>query len=179
MAQPVIASAVFRTLARWGRSGHPSAGDFIQDIFLKLCAGDYRILRSFRGSDGAALRAYLRVIAASVVTDRLRAEDRSTVPLDDPENAPVAPDDRPRREIERNLMLDSVEKCLDGQKDRDRRVFWLYHRHGYTPKSIAALPWTDLGQGGVEMLVYRLTKAVADCMKKGGYFRAHSEGGRA
>ena len=51
---------------------------------------------------GAALRAYLRVIAASVVTDRLRAEDRSTVPLDDPENAPVAPDDRPRREIERN-----------------------------------------------------------------------------
>jgi hypothetical protein len=55
----------------------------------------------------------------------------------------------------------------------------LYHRHGFTPKSISALPAVDMGTSGIETLLYRLTKAVADCVKKGGYFRTAVEGVRA
>jgi RNA polymerase sigma factor (sigma-70 family) len=148
----------------------------IQDTFAKLCAADFKVLRNFRGQDSAALQAYLRVIAASVATDRVRAEKRRPVSLDDPEEAPVVADYSAARQIERNLLLDLIEKCLAAQKQRDRWIFWLYHRHGFTPKAIAALAAVNLGPGGVETLVYRLTKAVADCVKKGRNFHLNLEG---
>ena len=179
LAQPVIATAVFRTIARWGRSDRSVADDLIQDTFARLCAHDFRALRNFRGQDSAALRAYLRVIAVSVTTDRFRSEHMPAVSLDDPDKAPLIIDDSPSREIERNLLLDRIDKCLAAQKERDRRIFWLYHRHGFTPKSIATLPAVEMGTSGVETLLYRLTKVVAECMKKSGSFRTAVEGGRA
>lgn len=151
----------------------------IQDTFAKLCAADFKVLRNFRGQDSAALQAYLRVIAASVATDRVRAEKARPVSLDDPEEAPVVADDSAAGQIERNLLLDRIEKCLAGQKPRDRWIFWLYHRQGFTPKVISSLAAVDLGPGGVETLVYRLTKAVADCVKKSGHFHLKLEGGLA
>jgi RNA polymerase sigma factor (sigma-70 family) len=178
LAQPVIATAIFRTLRRWMRTDRALADDLVQDTFAKLCAADFRVLRNFRGQDSTALRAYLRVIAASVVTDRLRAEHAHPVSLDDPDEAPVLADDTTARDIERNLLLDRIEKCLEGQKQRDRWVFWLYHRHGFSPKEIAALPG-GLGTGGVETMLYRLTRAVADCVKKSGNYRMNLEGGFA
>jgi RNA polymerase sigma factor (sigma-70 family) len=178
LAQPVIATAVFRTLRRWNRTDRALADDLIQDTFAKLCAADFRVLRNFRGQDSTALHAYLRVIAASVVTDRLRAEQARPVSLDDPDEAPVLADETTARDIERNLLLDRIEKCLEGQKQRDRWIFWLYHRHGFTPKVIAALAG-GLGTSGVETLLYRLTRAVADCVKKSGNFRINLEGGLA
>lgn len=175
----MIAAAVFRTITRWGRTDRSVADDLIQDTFARLCAHDFRALRNFRGQDSAALNAYLRVIASSVATDRFRAERAPAVSLDDPDRAPVVADDSPSREIERGLLLDRIDKCLAAQKERDRRIFWLYHRHGFTPKSISALPAIEMGTSGIETLLYRLTKVVADCMKKGGYFRTAVEGGHA
>jgi RNA polymerase sigma factor (sigma-70 family) len=178
LAQPVIAAAVFRTISRWGRADRSVADDLIQDTFARLCAHDFRALRNFRGQDSTALNAYLRVIAASVTMDRFRAEHAPAVSLDDPDAAPLA-DDSPAREIERHLLLDRIDKCLDAQKERDKRIFWLYHRHGFTPKSISALPAIEMGISGIETLLYRLTKVVADCVKKSGNFRPAVEGGRA
>jgi RNA polymerase sigma factor (sigma-70 family) len=178
LAQPVVAAAVFRTIGRWGRADSSVADDLIQDTFARLCARDFRALRNFRGQDSTALCAYLRVIARSVATDGFRAERAPAVSLDDPDTAPLA-DDSSARAIERSLLLDRIDKCLAAQKERDRRIFWLYHRHGWTPKSIAALPAIEMGTSGIETLLYRLTKAAADCMKKGGYFRTAVEGGRA
>ncbi len=97
--------------------------------------------------------------------------------MDDPENSPPVIDDRPARDIERRLILDHIDKCLAAQKARDRQVFWLYHRHGFTPKSIAGMPSVNMGRSGVETLLYRLTKIVADCMKKSGELRMAAEGG--
>jgi RNA polymerase sigma factor (sigma-70 family) len=175
LAQPVIATAVFRTIARWGHTDRSVADDLIQDTFARLCARDFRALRNFRGQGPAALCAYLRVIAASVATDRFRADHAPAVSLDDPDAAPLI-DDSPSREIERNLLLDRIDKCLATQKERDRRIFWLYHRHGFTPKSISALPAIEIGVSGIETLLYRLTKMVADCVKNSGYFRPAVEG---
>jgi len=179
LAQPVIATAVFRTIARWGRTDRSVADDLIQDTFARLCAHDFRALRNFRGQDSAALNAYLRVIASSVATDRFRAEHAPAVSLDDPDRAPVVADDSPAREIEHHLLLDHIDKCLETQKERDRRIFWLYHRHGFTPKSISALPSIEMGISGIETLLYRLTKVVADCMKNSGHIRPAVEGGCA
>jgi RNA polymerase sigma factor (sigma-70 family) len=179
LAQPIIAAAVFKTITRWGSTDRSIADDLIQDTFARLCARDYRALHNFRGQDSTALCAYLRVIAASVTTDHFRAEHAPAVSLDDPDRAPPVADDSPSREIERHLLLDRIDKCLAAQKERDRRIFWLYHRQGFTPKSIAALPAIEMGVSGIETLLYRLTKLVADCMKNSGYFRAPVEGGSA
>ena len=179
LAHPVIAAAVSRTMDRWGRSDRSAANDLIQDTFARLLSNERRALRNFRGEDPSSLYAYLRVIAASVVTDHLRGDPPPAMPLDDPERAPVIPDNTSPREIEKNLLLARVEKCLATQKDRDRRIFWLYHRHGFTPKHISALPAIEMGISGVETLVYRLTRLVADCMKKTNLFRMADEGGRA
>jgi RNA polymerase sigma factor (sigma-70 family) len=178
LAQPVIAGAVFRAIGRCGRD-RIVADDLIQDTFAKLCASNFRILRNFRGRDPAVLRAYLRVIAASVAADRFRAENLRAVSLDDPASAPQVPDYRPAQQIERELLLDRIDKCLAAQKKRDRWIFWLYHRHGLTPQAISALPVVDIGRSGVETLLYRLTRVVADCVKKFGNFPADPEGGLA
>lgn len=171
----MIAAAIFRNIGRWGWSDRSVADDLIQDTFARLCAHDFRALRNFRGQDSVALCAYLRVIAQSIATDRFRGEHAPAVSLDDPEGSPPVIDESSSREIERHLLLDRIEKCLATQKPRDRRIFWLYHRQGFTPKSISSLPAVEMGTSGVETLLYRLTKAVADCMNKAGYF----EGSRA
>jgi len=165
-AQPVIAATVLRTMTRWGGGDRSVADDLIQDVLAKLLAQDCRVLRAFRGQDPASLEAYLRTIAASVTTDYYRAKQAPAVPLEEVQFSPCVADNQAGEQIERKLLLDRVERCLGGQRERDRSIFWLYHRQGFSPKSIAALPGVAMGLSGVETLIYRLTKLVAECVKR-------------
>ena len=165
-AKPVVASSVAAAIRRWNRD-RSELDDLIQDTFVRLCAANYRVLRNFRGQDTAALNAYLRTIAASVAADRFRADRVRPISLDDPDSSTPVPDDRPAREIERHLLFDRIRKCLATSARRDQWIFWLYHRDGMAPQEIASLPSAKIGRSGVETLVYRLTKAVADCVRKG------------
>jgi DNA-directed RNA polymerase specialized sigma24 family protein len=124
------------------------------------------VLRNFRGEVPASLHAYLRTIAVSIAIDHFRAEPAPAVSLDDPESPLSIPDNRPARDIERRLLLDRIKKCLTAQRARDRWIFWLYHRDGMTPQAISSVPSVGLGRSGVETLIYRLTREVADCVKK-------------
>jgi RNA polymerase sigma factor (sigma-70 family) len=166
LAKPVVSSAVFAAIRRWNRD-RSQADDLIQDAFVRLCAADFHVLRNFRGHNVAALHAYLRVIATSVAADRFRAEPSRAVSLDDPESTPPVADDRPARDIERRLLLDRIHKCLSASERRNQWIFWLYHRDGMTPQEISILPSVGLGRSGIETLIYRLTKAVYDCVRKG------------
>jgi RNA polymerase sigma factor (sigma-70 family) len=153
-------------MGRWGRSDRSVADDLIQDVLAKLFAQDRRVLRCFRGRDSASLQAYLRVIAARVTTDYYRGKEPPPRSLDDPHLSPSVIDNHASEQIERKLLLSRVEGCLEDQRERDRWVFWLYHRQGFTPQSISVLPGVSMGRSGVETLIYRLTKLVAECVKK-------------
>jgi RNA polymerase sigma-70 factor, ECF subfamily len=166
-AQPVIAATVLRMMTRWGGGDRPVADDLTQDVLAKLLAQDCRVLRAFRGESAASLEAYLRTVAANVTTDYYRAKPVPAVPLEDVQFSACVADNRAGEQIERKLLLDRVERCLGGQQERDRSIFWLYHRQGFSPKSIAALPGVAMGLSGVETLLYRLTKLVAECVKGG------------
>lgn len=96
LARPVVSSAVFATIRRWNRD-RSLGEDLIQDAFVRLCAADFRVLRNFRGQDAASLHSYLRVIAASVASDRFRADPARTVSLDDAESTMPVADDRPQK----------------------------------------------------------------------------------
>jgi RNA polymerase sigma-70 factor (ECF subfamily) len=170
-AQPFIVSGVIRALGGWSASRRSEIDDLIQESFVRLCANDYRALRSFRSEDSNALCAYLRTVAASVTTDHLRSAaalkhgaGQPAISLDDLVREPSAGQDAIAR-IERGMLLRVVERCLESQKDRDRAIFWLYHRHGLTPKAISALQTSSMSQRGIETLVYRMTATVRDCVR--------------
>lgn len=180
-AQPVVASAVLRALSYGPSTNRDLADDLIQDCFLKICANEYRILRNFRGRDSVALRAYLRAIAGSVVMDHFRQRHaKPTVDLEGVASA-LASHDSTAENLDRNKLLERVEDCLRSHDDRSRRIFWLYHRQGLTPRSISALPGIGMATGGVETAVYRLTAAVRNCLRKAGVLEPaiFREGGRA
>jgi hypothetical protein len=44
--------------------------------------------------------------------------------------------------------------------ERDRQIFWLYHRHGLTAREIASIRYFGLTDKGVESVLVRLTALV-------------------
>jgi RNA polymerase sigma-70 factor (ECF subfamily) len=79
LAQPVAASTILRGLSPTSPGRQALADDLIQDCFLKMCAGNYRVLRNFHSGDSAALRVYIRTIAASVLADHFRRRNRPDI----------------------------------------------------------------------------------------------------
>jgi RNA polymerase sigma-70 factor (ECF subfamily) len=171
-AQPIVAAAVLRTLGERTRSNRELADDLIQETFLRMCAADFRVLRNFRMNDANALRVYLKTVAASVVIDHFRScaalKSGSGIPaanLDDVA-ARVSVVDRQFEAFESRMMVAQVEKCLGKQDRRNRQIFWLYHLQEMKPKVIAALPDIAMTVDAIETVVYRVTRAVRECLKK-------------
>jgi RNA polymerase sigma factor (sigma-70 family) len=134
--------------------------DLVQQTFLRVCEGEFRVLQRLKGSTEAGLVAYLRTVAAHIAIDHLRRGGPRTEELEaNSEQAASDPDDSAvlLAEIDRHL-----KRCSEENFRRDRRVFWLYHRAGVTAKAIAALPGINLSVKGVESLILRLTR----CLRK-------------
>lgn len=94
---PVIYAAISRTLR-----GKPEAdgdiGDLTQEVFLRLCKDDYRLLARYE-PERATLVTFLTVIATSTALDALRRRRGRAIALEDmPEEAaavdPVLPAER-------------------------------------------------------------------------------------
>jgi RNA polymerase sigma-70 factor (ECF subfamily) len=170
-AQPFLASGVMRALGGWSPARRAEIDDLVQESFVRLCANDCRALRNFRAADSNALCVYLRTVAASVATDHLRSVNaqkhgsgQPAVSLDDLSREPAAGHDTIAA-IERKMLMQLIDRCLQSQSERDRAIFWLYHRQGLTPKAISGLTPFALAQRGVETILYRLTAAVRDCVQ--------------
>lgn len=173
--RPIIAAAVCRTLNRWnGDRGH--AEDLIQDVFAKLCLANFNVLRQFRGSGDVALKSYLRVIAARLVMDAAQTSPQN-LPIEKAAAVPDPSGREPFHLVERRQRIARIADCLTEEKDRDRRIFWLYYRFGLKPREIANLRQVALAQGGVEMVLFRLTRDVKKCVEASEKSRA-AEGGR-
>jgi RNA polymerase sigma-70 factor (ECF subfamily) len=78
---PVVYGAIGKTLRRYNRDG-ADAGDIAQDVFVRLCQEDYRLLRQYDPAR-AALSTWLTVIAVSGTIDFLRRQKAATSPLED------------------------------------------------------------------------------------------------
>lgn len=90
-----IFGAVINTLRRSGH-GPDDSNDVAQDVFVRLCKDDCRLLKQF-DPKRAGLKTWLGVIASSVTIDHLRKQKAPNTPLDDlPEEVgsvqPVTPD---------------------------------------------------------------------------------------
>ena len=95
---PVAALVAVRVSRIWqGNTTASVVDDIVQEVFLKLCEKERRILRDFKPQGEDSFLALLRVVAASVANDyfrRLRSEKRGgkvvTMVLDE-ESSSVVP----------------------------------------------------------------------------------------
>lgn len=169
--QPQIALAVLRAAREWGVTSPARIEDFVQDVFVKLCADDYRLLHRFVPREPESIIGYLRLIATNLTRDQLRAEKAKkrggTAPVVAEIDA-IADSHVPTvqsrveqmdwaiqmREIDDALIASIPEKLTE----RDRSIFWLYFRQGFSARDISAVASFGLTVKGVESSIHRTTR---------------------
>ena len=163
----LIVSTVVRTLSTSSGPNRAMVEDLVQDIYLKLCANDGKILRHLRSDHPNGVYALVRAVAYSTTVDHLRTlrnpikDARKAVSLDVLQHD-LALAEPAESELHRRMLFERIDglltaACAPESRMRDRNVFWLYYRQGFTAKEIAALPAVGLTVKGVESLLYRLT----------------------
>ena len=145
-AQPVVASSVTRTLARWSSPTPEQVDNLVRETLLRLHDDGWDELRHFGSESPECLPAYLRTLASSAASDLLRS-------LGD--QNPAA------EQAGRAGLLGQIERCLSTEQDRDRWLFWLYYRHGLTPQAISGIASLKLTATNVETAIDLLAQVTA------------------
>src|SRR5215469_15266970 len=169
--QALISSVIVKTLRRCVNPRPSLIDDLVQETYLKLCADDFKALRRFECRHENSLAGFLKVVASNVTQDYLRGslsqKRGSGKGEDDIEKAiPTADHFATSAEsIERKIMLGQIERCLETEcpeanSTRDRKIFWLYYRHGLTARAISRRSDIGLSVKGVESALFRLTRLV-------------------
>jgi len=120
-ASPVIYAAVLWRLVPAGAG--QEAEDVAQDVFLRLCKSDFRLLAGFDPAR-ASLSTFLTVVATSTTIDHLRRR-RPTQPIDTVPEARLAVDPvepRERLTIPPDLLSPRQRLVLTLLYDRDMDV---------------------------------------------------------
>ena len=160
---PLIAGVVARAARRWIQVTPSIVDDLVQETYLKLCTEEFRRLREFQSRHEDAIYGYLKAIAYTVTLDyfkvhyaakrgaSLRSErDFEEFVRVEGKESPV------ESEILQQELEGMAQEIADGE--RDRLVFFLYYRQGFTTNKIAQIPGIGLSQKGVESCLHRLTE---------------------
>lgn len=127
----VIFAAVRRRLVPAGRTA--DAEDVVQDVFVKLCQNDYRLLRSYDASR-AKITTWLTVVANSAAIDHLRRLRRRTEDIEAQPEAVLAVDP----------VIPEKVKIPDGLlSPRQALVLELLYRRDMTPGEAAEVIGID------------------------------------
>ena len=165
----VIAATVLRTARRWGTTSRAVLDDVIQEIYLKLCIDQCRLLREFQPHHPDAIFGYLKVVAANAASDyfksAIRKPGHSTEDTNLLDNMESTPAQGSSSATEREILIKEIGACLHkalpaASRDRDCRIFWLHYRAGMSARAIAALPSIGLSTKGVESTLLRLVRLV-------------------
>ena len=164
LLRPILRNAVWRT----GGGHSHEMDDLLQDVCLKLC----ELSRSDTPlpSETFALTAYFRAMAVNVSRDWLRKRgatkrgERVTSSLED--HMEELSSQIGASSTENIMLIRQVDLLLDCPA-RDRSVFWLYYRQGFTAIEIARIPELGLTVKGVESLLHRQTAKLRQKLSKG------------
>ena len=186
---PVIGRTILRVAVRYGVSDQTLIDDLVQETYLKICASEYKVLRTFsaRGPDSAF--GFLKVIATSVAHDFFKARlagkraPEAVAGELAAESAPMSEYvQNDLSQAERAVLVDQIDRRLKAvvpecELGRARTIFWLYYRAGLTASAIATLPAVDLTTKGVESLLFRLTRSVRESLSATGNTDSDSQKG--
>ena len=164
---PVAALVAARVARIWqGTASSAVVDDIVQEVFVKLCEQERRILREFKPKGDDSFLALLRVITSSVANDYFRrqySEKRGgkvvTMLLDEEPSSMVAThnDQDAQRAVLFNELDRKLRSASGATAERDRALFWLYYLQGLTADEIASLPGLELSAKGVESALRRVT----------------------
>jgi len=142
--------------------------DIVQEVYVKLCEQERRILREFtpRGED--SFLGLLRIVAGSVANDYFRRQctvkrgGKAVTIGSTWEHTPGAADmNGGAKGVQKLVLLSQLDRLLRGAPDevseRDRNLFWLYYLQGLTAAEIASLPGVELSPKGVESALRRIS----------------------
>jgi len=170
--QPLIATVITKAVRRFGNVSYMLVDDLSQEVYVRLCADNFRTLRSIATAD--SFFGFVRAIAAHTAQDYFRKSAASKVGggqalevdhLSAPASSPGA-----SSESERKVLLEEIDSILkthahEPNFERDYAIFWLYYRHGFTATEIAASPGVTLDVKGVESTLLRLTRQMRVALK--------------
>lgn len=146
----------------------------MQDVYAKLCAKGFETLRRISAETPGELFSYLRTMGSTVAIDSIRSwltlKHGSGSVHESIEDYAQAPDESAQAEIERDILLQQVDACLKRNAavpTRDRTIFWMYYREGYTTAAIAKIKSFDLTTHGVDSALRRTIQAVHNCLQRG------------
>ncbi len=165
---PLVSLVAVRVCRMWLNRTQPAmVDDIVQEVFLKLCEQDRRILRTFEPRGEDSFLGLLRIVTTSVGNDYFRRHNSAkrggkvvTMSLEDDSGPSTATGARQTARTERTVLLAQLDRKLaeaPGElAGRDREIFWLYYRQGFTAEEIAAVPATGLTAKGVESALRRI-----------------------
>jgi RNA polymerase sigma-70 factor (ECF subfamily) len=174
---PTIAGVVMRRARKWNETRPEVVAELVQDVYLKLCADDCRILRKFAPSHPEAFFGFLKVISVNFVNDHFKAlltnkrrTDADVISFGQLPQEPASAAGQTWSQAERDILCREIDsllrRVLEGQTaERDRTIFWLYYRTGMTASAIASLPSIDMNPKSVESVIHRLTQLLRDELK--------------
>ncbi len=165
-----LASVVVSRIARlWaGGSTTPAmTDDIVQEVYLKLCEQERRILREFTPRNEDSFLGLLRIVAASVANDYFRRQHSTkrggkvVITGLAWEFIPGAADTGGgAKGVQKRVLLSQLDQLLrsapEEVTERDRNLFWLYYLQGLTAVEIASLPGVGLSAKGVESALRRI-----------------------
>lgn len=166
----LIGCVILRIARSYGEKSTAIIDDLIQETYLKVCTGGRRILRNFEPQHPEAFFGMLKATAVSVTHDYFRSRRAAkrgsgTPECQLPETDALMPS-HPKGtfDIERDVLLKEIDVLLSGISSptaaRDRDIFWLYYRQGFTTKAIANIATYRLTTKGVDSILHRLTSYI-------------------
>lgn len=120
-ASPLIHAVARRALSTY-RLSEDDVLDAAQDVFVRLCANDFRLLKTYDPAR-AGLSTWLAVVARSAAVDFARRRRQATAPIDEVPEAALAVEDRhvEKLKIPDGLLTERqilILKCLyDEERD--------------------------------------------------------------
>lgn len=120
-ASPLINAVVRRSLTSY-RLSEDDVMDAAQDVFVRLCANDFRLLKTYDPAR-AGLSTWLAVVSRSAAVDFARRRRQATSPIDDVPESALAVEDRhvEKLKIPVGLLTERqtlILKCLyDEERD--------------------------------------------------------------
>jgi RNA polymerase sigma-70 factor (ECF subfamily) len=161
--QPLIAGVVVRAARRYGELGMALVDDLVQETYLRLCTEEWKRLREFRHHREEAVYGFMKAVARTVTLDYFKAQytgKRGAGMRSGSDFDLILKMTGQRRSVESQILAREIDERLAQIADtaRDRQIFLLYYRQGFTTKAIAEIPGIELSQKGVESCLQRLTR---------------------
>lgn len=121
-ASPLIHAVVRRSLGTY-RLADDDVLDATQDVFVRLCANDFRLLKTYDPAR-AGLSTWLAVVARSAAIDFARRRRQPTAPIDDVPEMALAVEDRhvEKLKIPEGLLTERQTLILRFLYDEERDV---------------------------------------------------------